>query len=132
MFNIGDTAELSKQFSEDDITTFSNLSLDHNPIHLDEAYASETRFGKRIVHGMLSASLISAILGNILPGHGSIYMNQEISFKAPVYIGDTITAQVEITDINIEKSIVTLKTICKNQTGEMVIDGSAVLWAPHI
>ena len=132
MIKIGDKAQITKQFSTEDVELFANLSQDVNPIHLDDVFAEQTRFGKRIVHGMLSASLISAVLGNQLPGHGCVYLNQEISFKEPVYIGDTITAVVEVIEIRKDKPIVTLDTICKNQDETIVITGSAVLWVPQL
>jgi 3-hydroxybutyryl-CoA dehydratase len=107
------------------ITKFSNLSGDVNPIHLDEEYAKKTIFKTRITPGLLVASFISAVIANKLPGRGSIYLSQDLKFKRPVYINDTITTQVTITDILDEKNIVILNTKCINQKGTVVIDGSA-------
>src|SRR5579875_644958 len=93
---IGQTASLAKTITEADIVLFAAVSLDTNPVHLDEETASQTRFGGRIAHGMLSAGLISAVLGTRLAGPGTIYMGQTLRFRAPVKIGDTVTATAEI------------------------------------
>jgi 3-hydroxybutyryl-CoA dehydratase len=128
---LGQKATLSKTFTHEDILTFAEVSGDHNPVHLDEAYAKTTRFGKRIAHGMLVASLISAVIGNELPGTGTIYLGQELSFKAPVFIGDTITAVVEVTALREDKPVITLSTNCYNQDNQLVIGGKAtVLFTP--
>ena len=103
------------------------MTGDKNPVHLDDAYARTTRFGGRIAHGMLTAGLISAVLGTKLPGPGAIYLNQTLKFTAPVRIGDTITATAEVTAYREDKRIVTLKTDCTNQRGELVLTGEAVL-----
>jgi len=102
---------------------------DFNPIHVDEEYAAASRFGARIAHGMLTGGLISAVLGNQLPGPGSIYLSQQINFLAPVYIGDTITAVVEVTAWRADKRIITLQTNCYNQNDEQIASGEAVLLA---
>ena len=127
IMKVGNRASLSKVFSEQDVTIFAGISSDRNPIHLNEVFATHTRFGHRIVHGMLTAGLISAVLGTQLPGPGSIYLSQTLEFRAPVYIGDRITACVEIIAVRKDKPIVTLTTICKNQHDEIVIAGEAVL-----
>ena len=127
---LGDQASRTKTITDEDVQNFAKASGDHNPVHLDDAYAASTRFGRRIAHGMLSGSLISAILGNDLPGPGSIYLGQEFKFKAPVYIGDTITATVELINFREDKRIATFKTICVNQDGTVVIEGEAVVIAP--
>lgn len=126
----GQKATLTKTFTEADILAFAEASGDHNPVHLDEAYAQTTRFGKRIAHGMLVAGLISAVLGTQLPGPGTIYLGQELSFKAPVFIGDTITAAIEVATVRDSKPIATLTTTCTNQNGEVVIEGKAVVIYP--
>lgn len=123
---IGQRASLTKIISGDDVKHFAEISMDHNPIHLDEEYAKTTIFGRKIVHGFLVGSFISAVLANKLPGHGSIYLNQEMNFKRPVFIGDEITAEVEIIEI-IKPTIYKLATKCVNQNGEVVIDGFAVI-----
>ena len=130
-FYVGQTAELTHQYSENDVNLFADISGDHNPIHLDAEYAKDSIFGKKIVFGFLSGSLISAVLGNVLPGEGSIYMNQTLSFLRPVFIGDTITAKVVITEINEEKKRISLDTMCTNQNGKTVIEGSALMYYPY-
>ncbi|HVQ37668.1 MAG TPA: MaoC family dehydratase, partial [Pyrinomonadaceae bacterium] len=124
---VGDTASISKQITDDAIRAFAELSGDHNPVHLDEEFASTTRFGRRIAHGMLGASLISAVLGTELPGSGSIYLSQTLKFLSPVFLGDTVTARVTVTKVREDKSIVTLETVCENQSGETLIRGEAVV-----
>jgi 3-hydroxybutyryl-CoA dehydratase len=124
---IGQTATIQKTFSEADVTMFAGVSLDVNPIHVSEGYAKDSLFGKRIVHGMLTASLISAVLGIQLPGPGTIYLGQELKFMAPVYLGDDITAKVEIIELRPEKKIVRLNTTCVNQDGKTVVSGVATV-----
>ena len=109
---IGQRASLGKTISEADILMFAAVSLDTNPIHVDAEAAKQSIFGERIAHGMLSASLISALLGTRLPGPGSIYMRQGLRFLAPVRIGDTVRATVEVISLNPEKKRATLKTTC--------------------
>lgn len=126
----GQKATMAKTFTEADILAFAQASGDHNPVHLDEGYAKTTRFGQRIAHGMLVAGLISAVLGTQLPGPGTIYLGQELSFKAPVFIGDTVTAVVEVTSLREGKPIATLTTQCFNQDGLLVLDGKATVLYP--
>jgi 3-hydroxybutyryl-CoA dehydratase len=123
---LGNKASLTKKISTEDVIRFAEISMDHNPIHLDEEYAKKTIFGRKIVHGFLVGSFISAVLANKLPGHGSIYINQEMNFKRPVFIGDEITAEVEVIEI-IKPTIYKLSTKCFNQNGDVVIDGFAVI-----
>jgi len=127
---IGESASLTKTFTDEDVRQFAAISGDANPVHLDEAYAAQTSFKKRIAHGMLTAGLISAVLGTKLPGEGSIYMNQTLSFRAPVYLDDTITVTVEVVKIHERKPVVTLKTVCTNQDDVVVLEGEAVLLVP--
>jgi 3-hydroxybutyryl-CoA dehydratase len=108
--SVGMAAAFSKTITEDDITLFAEVSGDHNPVHMDEAFAKTTLFKTRIAHGLLSASFISRVLGVQLPGPGAIYLKQNLSFLAPVKIGDTVTAIVTITAIDPEKRRVTLDT----------------------
>ncbi len=129
MIKVGDSASLTKSFSDEDVRKFAEISGDKNPVHLDDEYAAQTQFKKRLVHGMLAASLISAILGTELPGEGSIYLGQSIKFRAPVYIGDTVTATVTVIKVREDKPIITLETVCKNQDDVVVIEGEAVLLA---
>lgn len=129
---IGDTAILIRAFSAEDVARYADLSTDHNPVHLDETFAAETQFGQRIVHGMLVGSLFSALLGEQLPGHGSIYMSQSFQFKAPVYLDMPVTAKVEITDIRSGKPIVTAKTTCTDANGKLLVSGEAVMYVPWL
>ena len=124
---LGASASLDKTVTEADVVAFAAVSLDANPVHLDEAYAATTRFGGRIAHGMLAASLVSAVLGTRLPGPGTIYLSQTLAFKGPVRLGDTITATVTVKAIKDGKPIVTLDTIVANQRGEVVLSGEAVV-----
>jgi len=128
---VGARASRTKTITDADIRAFAAASGDTNSIHLDEEYAKTTRFGRRIAHGMLTASLISAVLGNDLPALGTIYLSQTLAFKAPVYLGDTITATVEVTAFRSEKRIATLRTTCTNQEGTLVLEGEAVVIAPE-
>jgi len=129
--DVGDKATLSKTFLAQDVAVFAEVSGDHNPVHLSEEFATRTRFGRRIVHGMLTASLISAVLGTQLPGPGSIYLSQTLQFRAPVYLGDTVTAIAEVLTVREDKRLVTLRTTCINQASKLVIDGRAVLLVPE-
>jgi 3-hydroxybutyryl-CoA dehydratase len=122
---IGDSAQISKTITEGDIELFARVTGDFNPLHLDHAYAEKTMFKGRIAHGLLSVGLVSAVLGNILPGHGTIYLSQEVKFLAPVRIGDTITARVEVIELIPEKNKAKFRTTCINQDGKMVVDGVA-------
>ncbi len=122
---LGMKSSITKTITETDVILYSGISLDTNPAHLNEEYAKTTMFKKRIAHGMLTAGLISAVLGTKLPGEGSIYLGQELKFKAPVYMGDTITAEAEIIELIDEKNQIVLKTTCTNQDGKVVIDGTA-------
>ena len=124
---IGDSAQISKTITEADIELFAKATGDFNPVHLDQAYAEKTMFKERIAHGLLSVGLLSTVLGNILPGHGTIYLSQEVKFLAPVRIGDTITARVEVIELIPEKNRVEFRTTCMKQDGKMVVDG--VAWA---
>ena len=125
--NIGEKASLTKQITESDVFCFAEVTGDRNPVHLDPEYASQTRFKERIAHGMLTAGLISAVLGTRLPGLGSIYLSQSLAFKAPVKLGDVIQAEVEVIEKIPEKNKLRLRTTCRNQDGTVVTDGEAVV-----
>ena len=127
---IGEQAEFSKTISESDIYLYAGITGDFNPAHVNESYAKKTFFHSRIAHGLLSAGLISAVIASRLPGPGTIYLKQELNFTAPVYIGDTIKALVEVLDVSIPENKVTLKTICTNHKDETVITGKAVVSPP--
>jgi len=124
---IGDHATLTRTITDEMVVAYADLVGDHNPVHLDEAFAATTRFGHRIAHGMLVAGLISTVIASDLPGPGSVYLGQTLQFKAPVYLGDTITARIEVIKVREDKPIVTLATVCTNQDGNNVIEGEAVV-----
>ena len=124
---VGDKAILSKAFTEEEVFQFANISTDKNPLHLDKDFGEASVFGQRIVHGMLVASLFSGLIGMKLPGVGSIYLGQNLTFKAPVFIDEQVTASVEIINIREDKPIITLRTVCINSEGTVVIEGEAVV-----
>ena len=126
---VGDSAETSRTISESDIYLFAGLTGDMNPAHLNEEYAKGTFFKARIAHGVLISGLISNVLGNQLPGNGTIFVSQNINFLAPVYIGDTVTARVEVSE-KLEKRRIVLKTTCSKADGTVVIEGQAVVLPP--
>ena len=127
---VGDTAEFAKTVTETDIYLYAGITGDFNPAHVNEVYAKNTFFKTRIAHGMLTAGFISAIIANQLPGPGTIYLKQDLSFLAPVHIGDTITGRVEIMELIPEKNRVRIKTTCSNQDGVIVISGEGVVSPP--
>lgn len=124
---LGTRATITRTITDNDVTQFAEITGDDNPVHLDEQYAATTRFGQRIVHGILTAGLISAVIGTQLPGLGAIYLSQQLKFLAPVHRGDTITASAEVIASRPDKRILTLRTQCVNQDGVVVIDGEAVV-----
>ncbi len=126
---IGQTASLGKTITEADILMFAAVSTDTNPVHINAEVAKASIFGERIAHGMLSAGLISAVLGTRLPGPGTIYMGQSLRFRGPVKIGDTVTATVEVTALDPAKRRATLKTTCA-VAGKVVIEGEAQVQVP--
>ena len=125
----GMTAQLQRTFTREDVEAFARLSGDVNPAHVDAAYAAASIFGKPVVHGMLTASLISALLGTRLPGRGAIYLSQSLQFRAPVFIGDTVQAEVEITGIDTRRKRVTFACRCMVD-GKQVLRGEAIVLAP--
>jgi 3-hydroxybutyryl-CoA dehydratase len=130
MLEPGAIASRTRTITAHEIDLFAQASGDFNPLHMDEAYAATTPFGRRVAHGMLTASLISAVLANDLPGPGSIFLSQSLQFKAPVFIGDTITAAVEVLTYRSSRRIATLRTRCVNQAGTVVLEGEAMVIAP--
>lgn len=127
--SVGQSASYTKTVTEADIVKFAEVSGDNNPVHLDEAFAQSTMFKGRIAHGMLSAGFISTVIGTKLPGSGTIYMSQTLRFRAPVRIGDTVTATCTITEIIPEKRRAVLTTVCK--VGDtVVIEGEALVMVP--
>ena len=124
---VGDKASMSKTVTEFDVYTFAGVTGDFNPVHIDAEFAKTTMFKERIAHGMLTAGFISAVLGTALPGKNTIYMGQELQFKAPVKIGDTVTATVEVLEKIEGKNRLVLRTSCTNQAGVLVTDGKATV-----
>jgi 3-hydroxybutyryl-CoA dehydratase len=120
---IGEQFSTSKKITDEVIRAFAELSGDYNPIHLDEEFAAQTRFGRRIAHGMISGALISAVLGNEFRERKIVYLSQTMKFIAPVFVDDTVTATATVTDIRRDKPIVTVETVCANQNGEKVVVG---------
>lgn len=131
-FTEGQSASLSHKVTAADVEAFAKITGDTNPVHLDEAYAAKTRFGRRIAHGMLAVSYLSALLGTKFPGPGTIYLSQSVSFLAPVYLGDTITATATVSKYRAEKGVLTLLTECWNQDGVKIVDGQAVVLVTDI
>ena len=127
---IGDNASFTKTITDTDIYLYAGISGDFNPAHINQVEAEKGMFGKRIAHGMLSAGLISAVLGTMLPGPGTIYMGQELRFTKPVFVGDTITATITVAELIPEKNRAKLETVCTNQDGEVVIKGMATVMPP--
>jgi 3-hydroxybutyryl-CoA dehydratase len=128
---VGQKAKTSMEITDEAIREFARLSGDDNPIHLNEEYAAKTRFKKRIAHGAFTGSLISKVAGTQLPGPGSIYLNQTMKFKSPAYIGDTITAEVEVLNVKPEKALIRMATVVRNQRDEVLLEGEAlVLYDP--
>lgn len=127
--SVGQSAVFGKTVTEADIAAFAGVSGDTNPVHLNEEYAKNTMFKGRIAHGMLSAAFISTVFGTKLPGPGCIYVSQLLKFKAPVKIGDTVMARVEVTALVPEKKFVTFKTTC-TVGDKVVLDGEATLMVP--
>jgi 3-hydroxybutyryl-CoA dehydratase len=130
-YKVGDSAQLSKTVKDEDIRIFAEVTGDKNPLHLDDEFASKTIFKRRIAHGILTAALISSVIGNRLPGNGTIYLSQTLNFLAPVYVGDEITAKVEVLQVLKEGKRLRLKTQVINQNGTVVIDGEALVIPPR-
>ncbi len=126
----GQAAEFSKTVTEADVVLFAGITGDFNPAHVDAVAAAEGRFGERIAHGMLTASFISTVLGTRLPGPGAIYLSQSLRFLRPVKLGDTVTARAEVAEVIAAKRRVRLATTVRNQAGETVVDGEAVVMVP--
>lgn len=122
-FTVGQRASFTKTFTDDDVQRFIDITSDVNPLHVDDAFASQTPFNRRILHGMLTASLFSTMVGMLIPGTGAIYRSQTIHFLRPVYIGDTITAHFLIRAIDFAKHRLTIESWMENQSGERVIEG---------
>ncbi|MDI6871791.1 MAG: MaoC family dehydratase [Bacillota bacterium] len=125
---IGEKASMSKTITETDAYMFAALTGSTNPLYLDEVFASGTPLGRRIVPELLIASMLPATQGNFLPGEGNLHLKQHLDFLKPVFIGDTITTEVEIIGKDVERNRVTIRQACRNQDGEVVVTGEAVVW----
>ena len=130
MYELGQSAEMTKVITEEDVFLFAGITGDRNPVHISKEFAAKTRFGERIAHGMLTAGLISAVIGMKLPGPGCLYVSQTLSFLAPVKIGDEITARAEIVEVISEKRL-KLRTQCINQRKDVVLEGEAIIVPPR-
>jgi len=126
---VGMNESCSKKMTEDDVISYAQLSGDVNPVHLDDNYAKNSRFSKKIVHGLLSAGLFSAIFGTKLPGSGCVYVSQYLNFKRPVYIGDTVLATVTVLEVNQKSKKIKFKTVC-SVNSKIVIEGEAEVFIP--
>jgi len=125
-FSVGQTSRLTRTVTAEVVDAFARVSTDDNPLHLDDAYAATTRFGRRIAHGMLAASFVSAMMGTQFPGPGAIYMSQSLKFTRPVFLGDVLEVVATVTDYAAERGVLTLSTVVTNQAGEVVLSGEAV------
>jgi acyl dehydratase len=127
---VGDSALITREITEQDITAFAVLSGDINPAHVDSAFAEQSRFKQIVAHGMFGGALISMVLGTKLPGPGTIYLSQTLEFMRPIKVGDSITVKVTVTEKQEKKSIILLDCRCHNQNGEEVTLGVAKVMAP--
>jgi len=121
----------SQTITDHDVKAFAGISGDRNPVHLDEVYAQNSRYKKRIAHGMMSASFFSSLFGTKIPGEGCVYVSQSLQFKRPVYLNDTVTAIVTVTKVDLDKRRVYFRTQCKVKN-KIVIDGEAELYVPKV
>lgn len=124
---IGQTATIEKTLDTQTVAAFASVSEDYNPIHLDEDFAKTTQFERPIVHGMLASSLISGLLASKVPGAGSIYLGQSLKFVRPIFVGETVTAKVEVTSVRDDKPIAVISTQVLNANGEVAVDGEATV-----
>lgn len=123
-FEPGQHASFTKTFTDDDVKRFIEITGDSNPLHVDDEFAAGTQFGRRVVHGMLSASIFSTMVGMLLPGTGAIYRSQTIRFLLPVYVGDTVTAHFVVRSVDREKHRLEIDAWIENESGERVIEGT--------
>lgn len=124
---IGQIATIEKKLDKQTVEAFASVSEDYNPIHLDEDFAKTTQFERPIVHGMLASSLISGLLASKVPGAGSIYLGQSLKFLRPIFVGETVTAKVEVTSVREDKPIAVISTQVLNANGEVAVDGEATV-----
>lgn len=126
-FKVGDKACYTRMVTSDLIAELADVSEDYNPLHIDAEYASKTVFGAKIAHGLFCIGLISRVIGMQLPGEGSVFVNEKLNYRKPVYVGDSITAHVEIISINEKRLFVEVQIRCVNQKDEVVMDGTSLL-----
>ena len=126
---IGMSVSYSQVIKDSDIRAFAEISGDRNPVHIDEKFANNSRYKKRIAHGLLTASYFSALFGTKIPGEGCVYVSQSLKFRRPVYLGDTVTAIVEVTNVDLKKKKLFFKTVCKVKN-KIVTDGEAEIFVP--
>lgn len=127
--SVGDYAEIEKKMTLNMVKDFASISEDFNPVHLDEEYAASSRYKRQIIHGLMATSLFSGLFGTKLPGEGCVYKSQNIRFKRAIYIGDVVTARVEVTDVSVEKKVITFATRCL-VNGKVMIDGESEIFVP--
>jgi acyl dehydratase len=128
----GDRAVLRKRFAEEDVATFAALSGDYNPLHMESSFAEKTKFGRRVVHGMLVASYVSTVVGMQLPGIGALWMQQTFRWRNPVFLGDTVEIVLEVTQKSPGSRVVVIKMTATNQDGKMVMDGEGAVHVPAL
>lgn len=126
---VGDSAEITKLMSLEMVTAFAGISEDFNPVHLDAEYAYKSRYKAQIIHGLMASSLFSGLFGTELPGEGCVYKSQNIRFKRPIYVGDEVTARVEVVNIDISKKVISFTTRCL-VNGKVMIDGESEIFVP--
>jgi 3-hydroxybutyryl-CoA dehydratase len=122
-FTPGQHVTFTKTFTDDDVRRFIEITGDVNPLHVDDAFAAETRFGRRVLHGMLTASIFSTMVGMLLPGTGAVYRSQTLAFLRPVYVGDTVTAHFVVRAVDRERHRLDIEAWIENAAGERVIEG---------
>ncbi len=132
MPTVGETASRTRRVTKRDIELFTELTGDRNPLHYDEKLAAQTRFGGLIVQGGITSGLLNAVVAEDLPGPGSVFLHADWSFKAPVRPGDEITAEVEVLEVREDKPLTKLRTTVANQDGEVVLDGTALVWTEPV
>jgi 3-hydroxybutyryl-CoA dehydratase len=127
--SVGDSAEITKPMSLEMVAAFAGISEDFNPVHLDAEYASKSRYKAQIIHGLMASSLFSGLFGTQLPGEGCVYKSQNIRFKRPIYVGDEVTARVEVVNVDINKKVISFTTRCL-VNGKVMIDGESEIFVP--
>ena len=127
--NVGNSAEITKRMSLEMVTAFAGISEDFNPVHLDSEYASKSRYKRQIIHGLMASSLFSGLFGTQLPGEGCVYKSQNIRFKRPIYVGDEVTAKIEVVNVDVNKKVISFTTRCF-VNGKVMSDGESEIFVP--